>query len=193
MAARLITADDLCVAAAEILAEHLPAVVAAMGWDEDSVAPLAPVTTWEQVPTLEALTAAEMPAGAVTSPGLAETPTRRERGRHDAVWRISVGVYDRGDDYHETARRVRRWAAAVRATLLEHRTLNGVADGVWWRGEEYRQKPNAGAARTLGGCAVAFDVKAANVIDLGSPVSPGAGPLVQSVHARISTRPATQE
>lgn len=188
-APRLVTADDLCVAAAIILDTHLLDVVRAQGWHEAPGA-LKPVTTWEQIPTLEALSSARYPVGAVTSPGLTSRPTRTTKRRHDATWRISVGVWDRGVSYQDTASRVRRWAAAVRATLLDHRTLGGIADGLWWAGEEYRQNPTREAARTLGGCAVSFDVDVSDVVDLTAPPDgPGTGPVVLSTSARITTRP----
>lgn len=187
---RLVTADDLCVAAESTLRTHLPAVIAQLGWDPAAVAeleaaarftPFVAPKAWAQVPTLEALTTANFPAGAVTSPGLVDVPVRTGRWGtgHNATWRISVGIYDRGGSYDETATRVRKWAGLVRATLLNNPTLGGVASSLMWRGEEYRQITVQRAARTLGGCAVAFDVTSENVVDLtDDPSVTSASPTV---------------
>lgn len=179
----LVTADDLCRAAEAILVEYLPDLAESRG--------LKPFTKWDQLPTPEALTAANLPAGAITSPGLTDRPTHRAAG-FDATWQVVVGVYDRGRDYHETARLVRTWAAVVRQTLLQHPTLGGVASGLQWVGEQYAETPDRSASRTLGGCAVAFAVTARNVIDAERYVPPDPGapgtPIVQSTATSVSVR-----
>lgn len=188
----LLTADDLCVAAETVLKEHLPPLAAARG--------LEPVRTWKQLPTPEALTAANLPGIAVTSPGLTKPPTRRASG-WDATWRVVVGGFVRGRDHDATAARVRDWAAVIRQVIVQHPTLGGVATGVDWVGEEYAERPERSSARTLGGCAVAFDVTARNVIDTEvyvPPVNPGdpptQRPVVTSTHKRVTIRrPSTEE
>ncbi|MFW6776073.1 hypothetical protein ACOACO_17450 [Nocardioides sp. CPCC 205120] len=181
--ARLVTADDLCVGVQTVLTDHLEHLVEQLGWHEGDK-PLLPVTTWTQLPTREALTTATFPAGAIDSPGLASTPSRRGRGGVDATWRIGVGVYDRGADHGDTAGRVRRWAAAVRACVLQHPTLDGTASSATWVGEEYAEIPLRQAARTIGGCAVAFDVTATNVVDVDDLPTR----LVESTHLTVSGR-----
>lgn len=181
----LLTADDLCKAAETTLRDHLPALAAARGLD--------PVVEWKQVPTPDALSTANTPAMAITSPGLTEPPARRS-GTVDATWRIVIGVYDRGDDYGDTAARTRKWAAVVRQVILQHPTLGGVANGVAWVGEEYAERPERSSARTLGGCAVAFDVSARDVIDTKPYTDPAtADPTVTSTHRTVTIRPLNQE
>lgn len=184
MSVRLITGDDLCLAFEQILIAHLPAVVAQCEWLD-----LTAIATWEQVPTLRALSTAVVPAGLITSPGLVEAPLRRGDGSHDATWRVMVGIWDRDATYRLTASRARRWAAAVRTTMLAHQSLDGVASGLRWVSEEYDEFPNQGAARTLGGCAVAFDVDAKNVVDLSTfDGSASGGPPVTSTPSTVSIR-----
>lgn len=179
----LLSADDLCTAAEAVLKEHLQALATSRGLEN--------IRTWEQLPTLEALTTANLPAVAVSSPGLTKPAVRRSAG-YDATWRIVVGAFARGDSFTETAARVRDWAAVIRQVVLQHPTLGGVATGVEWVGEEYVERPERSTARTLGGCAVVFDVTAHNVIDAEPYVPPEQGggkqPAVQSTHSTVTIR-----
>lgn len=178
---RLVTADDLCLAAGQVLSTGLPPLIEALGLDVDTAdgRRFKVPAKWDQVPTLEALTSAQMPAGAITSRGIIGEPRRSSLGV-DATWRVIVGVFDRGGDYNQTASRTRTWAALVRGVLLANPTLDGVASGVGWAAESYRQFPQVSAARTLGGCAVEVNVTARNVADLGDATQ-----LVQTVHPSI--------
>lgn len=168
---RLVTADDLCHAFETILTAKLPVLIEQLGLDEE-LAPISGgalgVKTWQQVPDLKALVPASFPAGAITSPGLADRPTRKPGGAYDAVWRIAVGIYDRGRDHAETARRARTWGALVRAVMLANPSVGGLASGLRWAGEDYGQTREREAARTLGGCAVSFNVGVSNVVDLSA-------------------------
>lgn len=182
MTVRLVDADTVCAAAETTLRAHLPEVIALLGLDVNAgrEKKYAPPAKWDQVPALEAL--ASIPAfpaavGAITSPGLAEPPVRRRFDAYDATWRLSVGVYSRGRDYAETARRNRRWAAIIRACLVRHPDLGAGAESLTWVGEEYRQVPQKNAARTLAGCAVAFDVKFTDVVLFPT----GPGPVTEQV------------
>lgn len=187
----LVTAQDVCDAVETVLRAHLPDLATRTG--------LPTVKEWNQLPTLEALTTAKVPALAVTSPGLAGPPTRRSTG-WEADWRVVVGVYDRDKSHAATAARTRRWAAVVRQVVLQHPGLGGVAVGTVWVGEEYAERPERSAARTLGGCAVAFDVTVRDVLDnepyiAPDPSDPGGGdrPTVTSTRRTVTVRPLTRE
>ncbi len=182
---RVITADDLCVAVEQVLAEHLYPTVQLLGWHDDLEEK---VEDWHQVPDLDVLRSASLPTGAISSPGLTDLPTKTSSGT-DATWRVVVGIYERGISYDDTSRRLRRWAAAVRATLLAHKSLNQTASGLRWVGEEYAEIPDARSARTIGGCTVAVDVTARNVVDLSPTV-----PTVTTPRSTVNVRPpASQE
>lgn len=181
---RLVTADDVCVALETTLETHMPRVLEAMGWDN-----LSAVTSWSQVPTADALSSANLPAGTIESPGLTGPPVRNGEGGWDATWRVAAGIFDRGDDYDETAATVRRWAAAIRTAAMADVTLGGLAEQLVWVGEDYARRPERNQARTLGGCAVAFDVTVHNVVELPLPPAPGGtNPIVTSTHRTISVR-----
>jgi hypothetical protein len=180
---QLVTADDLCRGAATALTDTLPGLIAAFGLDtpDAPAKPFVAPTSWDQVPTLEALNRAAFPAGAIISPGITGRPVKSSLGT-DAVWRIVAGIYDRGTDYNETAGRCRTWAALIRAALLRNPTLGGVASSVTWVGEAYRQIPQKSAARTLAGCSVEFDVAARNVVDVDAIDLP----IVLSTYSTVS-------
>lgn len=177
----LLSADDLCTGVQAILAAKLPGLAASKG--------LTPVTKWDQLPTTLALQAANLPAGAISSPGLATVPVRLTTG-YDATWQLEVAVFDRGRDYNETASKVRDWAAVVRQVLVQNPTLGGVAATLKWVGESYAQLPDRSAARTIGGCSVLVNVTARSVIDIAPyapPDQPGL-PVVESTQSTITVR-----
>jgi hypothetical protein len=177
----------VCGAIEQVLRDHLHATVAAAQWAPPAAGgDLRPVDAWHHVPTLDALSSAEYPAGAIESPGLAAQPVQTSATTWDATWVVVVGVYDRGFDHDDTASRVRRWAAAVRATVLAHRDLGGLARTVTWTGEAYAQRPDRRDARGLGGCAVTFTVTVPNAVELpvASPSTPV--PTVVTTHTNVS-------
>jgi len=180
---RLITADDVCAAMESAMTDHLPGLLSRSGFVLDEF------TDWDQVPELDALSKAQLPAGAITSPGLAATPVDSTTRGITAVWQVVVGVFDRGRSHDETARKVREWAALVRAAALTSDCLDGFAERVTWVGEEYAQRPERTAARTIGGCAVTFHVEVRRVVDIG-PADPTTGdlPIVRTTPTTVSVR-----
>lgn len=180
----IVSADELLVALETTLRDHLPATVAALvaqhGWVADD---FPTILEWQQLPTLEALSTADTPAMAVTSPGLVGEPAySRADGGYRATWALSAGIYDRGEDHAHVQAKIRRWCAAVRLTVRAHRTLGGVATGSTWIGDRYGLKPNRDQARTLGMGAVAFNVSALVIDTLGAP------PLVAQTPTTLSVQ-----
>lgn len=164
----ILSVDELCKAAETTLKAALPAYLAlpdVQAWLGDSASRYGEIKTWQQLPTIEALSAATFPAIAITSPGLTEPPRRvRSRNVYECTWRIGIGIYDRGRDHEDTQAKARKWAAIVRSVMLRNQTLGGVAERIDWAGEEYRplrgRNEGRGQARTIGGSAVALDVQA---------------------------------
>lgn len=181
----ILGADQLCQATESMLTEKVPVLVELLGRTKD----LAPVKTWQQLPTIEALSSAQFPAAAITSPGLSGTPTyHRSSNSWTATWRIAVGIYDRGKDHAETAARVRDWCAVFRTVLLLNKSLGGVANSLVWVGEEYARIPRKEAARTFGAGAVAVDVTVDNVADFDGLDAQNL-PLVLSTHPTLTVQP----
>ncbi|NGZ99397.1 hypothetical protein G5V59_00215 [Nocardioides sp. W3-2-3] len=136
------------------------------------------------MPTVEALTSANLPGVAITAPGIAEPPSySRSSKAWSATWRMAAGIYVRGRDHAETQKLVRDWVAGIRMTVLTHRTLGGVARSLTWTGEEYGVRPARENARTLAAGAVAMTVTAT----IPEPTI-GALPLVQSTPTSLSVQ-----
>ncbi|GAA4117421.1 hypothetical protein GCM10022215_18030 [Nocardioides fonticola] len=187
----LVSADAVCEAFEAALVDAVPRVISAAGL---GAAGFAPFRSWRQTPTLDALrsSARALPAGAITSPGLADPPERYADG-YAAVFRIEVGVFDRGTDWEQTATKARTWAAIVRAAAFVDQSLGGVADGIVWVSESYRRLLDGTTDRTLGMCAVDFDVRVASVLSLDSlpiPSDPPVG-VVADAAATVTTRSLT--
>jgi hypothetical protein len=175
--------DDLCQAVESTLTTYLPDVMTALGFTTG--AGYEPVRTWQQLPSVQALAAAELPAGAIVAPGLVTPPIyQADSDSWITVWRVPVGMYERGRNHSETQARIRNRIAAIRTTLLRHKSLGGVAKTLLWSGEEYDLIPGRESARTIAAGAVAFDITAE--VDLG-PDPAGALPVVNSVDHTLTT------
>lgn len=189
---RLVTADDLCDAAAAVLEEHLGPLLEALQLDDPEltapgIKPFKVPVTWTQLPVLEALQTAILPAGAITSTGIVPGTVRESSLGTDATFRLRLGVFDHGADYNDTANRARTWAALMRGVLLQHRTLGGVASTLRLVSESYRQFGQTSVARTLGGGVLEIDVDVKNIADLSALTDPG--PNVASVESLVTARP----
>lgn len=177
-------ADQLCKAVETVLTEKVPVLLELLERGDLGV-----IKTWQQLPTIEALSAAQFPAAAITSPGLSGTPIySRASNSWTATWRIAVGVYDRGKDHAETAAHVRDWCAIFRTVLLLNKRLGGIAKNLTWVGEEYARIPRKEQARTIGAGAVAVDVTVDNVADFDGLTEQNL-PLVLSTNPTLTVQP----
>jgi hypothetical protein len=163
--------DTLRAALPQVL--DLPEVKAYLGTNATAYAE---ITTWQQLPTIQAIATADYPAVAITSPGLVEPPTyKRSSDSWETWWRAAVGIYDRAgvDDggHRATQAQVRNWIAFLRVAALRNPTLGGAARAVRWAGEEYDMLPDRNKARTIGAGALALDIKVEvpNTWGLGLP------------------------
>jgi hypothetical protein len=176
----LVTADEACAAVEASLRAALPAAAADLG--------LTAIQEWQQVPTDDALTSAAVPAVAISSPGDAREPRRTAAG-YEIPYRVSVAIFDRGENHGDTQRRIRIWAALLTAALAQNQTLGGFAKRLTVI-EQRIADPGRGAARTLGGCSVSVDIEPAAlaVPHVAAPLLPGSGPTVQSTSTTTSVR-----
>lgn len=176
--------DELCRAVEETLDEHLVTMMTLLGYDDTAYKK---IKDWQQLPTLTALSAATLPAGAISTAGLVRPP-KQSRDTAEATWRIVVGFYERGRDHDDTQARVRNWCAGIRTTLLARKSLGGLASSLIWSGEEHDILPGREQARTIAAAAVAFDVTATV---LTAPPA-GALPVVTSTHLAQTVRPTEE-
>lgn len=174
------SADQVLVALEETLRATLPLVLelpevkAHLG---SSAADYREITTWQQLPTLQAIATADYPAVAIMSPGLVGPPEyQRSRDCWTAWWRAEVGIFDRHgvDDagHSATQRLVRNWVAWLRTAALRQQTLGGAARAVVWAGEEYDLLPDREQARTIGAGTLMLNIKAdvPDTLGLGLPI-----------------------
>jgi hypothetical protein len=165
MDAEVWSIDEVCLAVESTLRTAIPQVLE-LPFVKDRLGDDAKfyrdVQTWIQVPTFDAIVAANYPAVAISSPGLVGEPVyKRSTNAWDIVVRVGVGMYDRAGDtsHHSTAARVRNWIAVVRTALLRNTTLGGNAESLKWVGEQYDLLPARAQARTIGAGAIAVDVR----------------------------------
>lgn len=114
----------------------------------------------------------QTPAVIVVSPGLASSDplTRRaSAGAYTATWVVSAGCVVSASDQTHTRRLSGIYAAALRAALVQHPSLDGVALATVWTGESYVHEAASGRTTALG--IADFEVQIADVVD------PQAGPL----------------
>lgn len=158
--AGLVTGHDVKEAVRGCLAAHLPPVLAALSAGLD--APLAAPTAY-YAPTIEAVRkdAAELPALAVLSPGMAGPMRRDENGIFTADWNIVIGLWIRSEEgtYDATARDTVLYSAAVRTVLAERPLLDGFAQDVFDVEEGDYGTVAADAARTLGEASISCTVR----------------------------------
>lgn len=186
----IFSADELCVAAEEVLKRDLPGVLSHPFVTERVGGDYGDIATWQQLPTIEALSTARFPAIAITSSGLTQSPSFSvSENSWAGTWRLVVGVYDRGRDHADTQARIRVWCACIRSSLLRNRSLSGTADSLAWVGEEFALLPNRNQARSIAAGAVAFDVTARIPALFDPPSSGGDWPVVLTTPTSVSVRP----
>lgn len=177
--------DEVCVAIEQVLLAHYDATMAGLGFTDG----YAPVKTWTQLPALEAIATAELPAGAIVAPTGVDSPTyQASSGLYRYTWRVPIGIYERGRDHNQTQGRIRNRVAGIRTTLLQHKSLGGIATALAWSGENYGLLPAKEVARTLAAGAVSFDVTADVTLDPLPTVPPTPGPVVTSTQSTVTVR-----
>jgi len=102
-------------------------------------------------------------------------------------WRVEVMVYVYGTkDWQETQALTSAYAAAVRAAIIQHRGLNGLAQTTIWEGEEYAEGEHS-SGRTTGIAHLRFAVTVGNAMNMyGGPPSPEFAPT------GMNTGPSTE-
>lgn len=144
----------------------------------------------------------QIPAVIIVSPGLADEPARHGDGGYTAGWVVDIGVIVSASSRQATSELAKVYAVAVRAALLQHRSLGGRASGVSWVDESYDDLP-AEQGRTLAAGLGRFHVRAKDVVnsDAGTAnpvpppdpvIPPGDWPTVREDGVTITTKPGDQ-
>lgn len=201
---RLITADDVCAEIENVLRAELPFWAHLVGLaDAAEVSAEGQVRSWDQLPDPAAISTAQLPAGAIASPGLTSSGVPTRRGgvlRWDATYRVAVAVYDRGGDFNQTQSRCRRWAALLATVILRHQRLNGLSESVTCITQQTTPSGSPTSARTFAQAIAIFDVTCKDVWPLGAatpdptgqvPERPTVTKSTVSVVTGVTTRPPT--
>jgi hypothetical protein len=135
----------------------------------------------------------QAPAVIVIVPGTAGRPRASGKGVYEAAWQVTVAVIGHGTDLASTRANADRYAAAIRAVMVQKPGLGGFAESVDWEGETYADTDES-MARSKAVAAVALAVTVGGVTTrragpqspLGDPFTPPASdPTVQTVHPAI--------
>jgi hypothetical protein len=106
----------------------------------------------------------QLPRLMIVSPGMAKPPLMEGDGTYRGFWRIGISLINSARDRDSTNRNSKWYAGAIRAIILQHRSLGGFADGVSWEDENYMDGP-VEADRTLALCTNEFIVEVEGIVD----------------------------
>jgi hypothetical protein len=104
---------------------------------------------------------------------LAARPTKTGSGRYRAPWAVGIAVVVSSQDEESTRNLAGLYAAAIRAIMIQHQSLDGSIEGtrgVEWLDERYGELPSE-EARTVAAARLVFSV------DFDDVVTHGAGPV----------------
>lgn len=107
----------------------------------------------------------QLPTVIVVSPGLDTEPKEEGDGNYRAKWRMHVGCVVSTSDLIETNVVSKIMGAAMRAAMLQHASLGGVACGMEWSDEYYDPLPDDDTTRSLGAVALSFRIEVDEVVN----------------------------
>lgn len=114
----------------------------------------------------------QLPQCLIVSPGMSSAPLMEGDGTFRGFWRVAIGIVNSAKDRESTNRNSKWYAAAVRAIILQHRSLGGVACGVEWEEEGYEDGPTE-ADRSLAVSTNTFIFEVPGIADReGGPSEP---------------------
>lgn len=79
----------------------------------------------------------QLPTCVIVAPGMAEAPVRRGSGKYEATWAVAVAAVVSGQNRENTFELVELYAAAIRAVLVNGKSLGGIATATEWLDERY--------------------------------------------------------
>lgn len=169
----LVSAADVAAAARETLQAHLPAQLAAGIGGRPA---LPEPTRYDEVPTFDAIRRVKRSVLAVSVPRTIDDPHRFGNGSYDVVWLLSVAIWHEQASDLPLLTAAADYAAAVRAVIVKHQALGGIATSSTWTDESIDLIGDQQTALTLGMGICEFAVRVPNVVDetpLPDPDEPG--------------------
>lgn len=100
-----------------------------------------------------------MPAIIVVSPGTDGIPEGEGGGIVTAWYQVTVATLVMASDEHGARQLSAYYSGAVRAVVMQHGSIGGVADGVQWLGEEFQGEPPSNRNRSRGGALTHFRIR----------------------------------
>lgn len=117
-----------------------------------------------------------LPCMLLVSPGLAAEPLKDGNGRYRSVWFLGIAVIVQARNKNDVELMCGLYTAAIRAAVVQHPSLGGVAEGVDWVNERYDDLPST-KGRTLAAGQVIFEVEVADVVSAhDGPAAPDPDP-----------------
>lgn len=136
---QIITAGVVRAKVREVLETFLPDVLAVVatrsGFDPD----LVPPPKGYGASAVPEDVAAWEPMGVIRVPGMSEQPTRRSNGTYELPWDVGVGVVVSAKSSDDAQALSEVYGAAVRAAVLQHRSLLGLAVTTSWADERHEE------------------------------------------------------
>lgn len=159
----LVSLSDVSLAARSTLTTRLPAHLAGLA------RPLPVPTSYDVVPTSDAIRRVQGAACAVSANALRQEPERKGDGSYDAWFVLTVALFHQNTTATPLLTATGDYAAAIRQCLEQHRTLGGLAETTRWTGESADLVGDALTPSNLGLAVVEFSVKVLNVLDQTPP------------------------
>jgi hypothetical protein len=178
---RILGADDVHDAMLAHLKAWTPAYIAEVA-RQAGLAPdaLPAFRDWDVLPEASARAEHRLPSCVVTSQGMDEALEDGD-GVMSGRWMVTASAYASARTSVETQRLVARYAKAIRAAVMQHRSLGGFAYDVACVGEGYAdepldsERPDHGV---LGGASVVFAIRVDAITKtFAGPLEPPADPL----------------
>lgn len=161
----IFTAALLEDAAIEHLKAWMPTYLAEMerqnGLDPESLPMIRSYTTLNE---FDAWEEEQTPAIVVVSPGTIGEPLKEGGGLYRANWALGIGCIVSARDRVSTNRVAKLYGGAIRAAIMQHESMGGVAEGAEWSSERYDDVPSE-ASRTLAAAQLLFEVEVRSVLD----------------------------
>lgn len=150
--------------------------------------------SWVTAIDLERWNEDQTPTCAIVAPATVTAPERHS-GRYTVAWGVGIGAVVSGQDRDNTYELAGLYIAALRALLIQQRSLGGFAQDGEWAGERYDEL-SADASRTIMAGIAQFNVyveACSNVQGPSEPsvdatLPPGNWPLVETVELTATGR-----
>lgn len=159
----VVSTSDVGLAARATLLAHLPVHLAGL------LRPLPVPSSYDVVPTADAIRRVQGAVCAVSSNGLRQEPERRGDGGHDAWFVLNIALFHQNTAEMPLLTATGDYAAAIRECVVQHPSLGGLAQSTRWTAESVDLVGDALTPSALGLAVVEFSVLVRNALDMRHP------------------------